>query len=431
MNVKVEDAGPCRKLLYVSAPAEAVAPEYQRVVKAIAGVAETPGFRPGRAPLSVVEKRYQRSIREETRDRLVPQLYREALKQEGIVPVAVVDMSEPVLDKDRGIEFRITVDVPPEFSLPKYKKIPVPAEKVEVTELQEKTAYRRILEGFARFESVEGRSVREGDLVQVDFTGEVEGRPMREMVPDRAGIAEGHDFWVMCGGPEYIPGFAKQLEGASGGESRTLTVKFPEDYRERELAGKEATYSVRVKAVREKIMPTEDAEFFKQLGVESADALKARIRGDLESAARRETRSRQHDAIAKYLLEKTALDVPQTVVDQERDLMVQNIVRRIVSEGGTRQQVQEQRDSILSAATQTSLDRVKVSYILARIAEQEKVEVTDAEVEERIQAMAERHGMAPERLKAELEKRNSLENLRSEIRSEKTLDVLLENAKVE
>ena len=136
MKVVIEDAGPCRKILRVSAPAEVVRPVYEEVLGGYARVAKIDGFRPGRAPLNVTERFYSKAIAQETKDRLVPRLYRDALKQEGLTPVAIVSVGDVILNKDTGITFKVTVDVPPDFKLPKYHKIALKANPVEITDAQ-------------------------------------------------------------------------------------------------------------------------------------------------------------------------------------------------------------------------------------------------------------------------------------------------------
>jgi len=430
MNVTLEDGGPCRKVLHISAPAESVRPEYQKVVAEIGTVAKVDGFRVGKAPLAFVERRYAKTIAEETRERLVPRLYREALKQENLTPVSIVSVGEVKLGREQGISFRVVVDIPPEFSLPRYQKIPLQANPAEVSDQAVDEAYGRILDRFARFEETAAHPVREGDLALIDYRGECDGKPVSDLGADAAAVGEGKDFWVMAGLPEFLPGFAKGLIGAAAGETRTLPVAFPADFRVPSLAGKSASYAVQVKAIREKVRPPADPEFLKRFDVESEDALRAKVRRQLAEAAERSEKERQKSDIIKYLLDNTQFDLPQTVVDEETDLAIRGMVRRIVMDGGTREQVREMRESIVNAATRSAAERVKVSYILSRIASEEKIDVADGEADRRIDAMAKEYGMPPEKMRAELEKRNGMESLKSDIRAEKTLDVLLGSAKV-
>lgn len=430
MKVTLEDGGPCRKVIHIHAPAETVHPEYDKVVAEFAKVARVDGFRVGKAPQAIVARNFTRAIAEETRERLIPRLYRDALKQEAITPVSIVSVDNVALSPNEGLRFKVVVDIPPEFKLPKYRKVPLKENPVEVTDSAVDEAYKRLMDRFARFEEVADRPAREGDLVMVDYRGECEGKPLAEVAPEAAGLGEGKDFWVMLGEPEFLPGFVKGLQGAAIGETRAIKVEFPAGFRVSSMQGKTADYTVQIKAIREKIAPVVDAEFFKRFEVDSDAALKAKLRQQLIEAAEQTEKNRQKSDLVKFLLENTELDVPQSVVDEETDLTIRSTVRRIAMEGGSREQIREMRESIVSSAARTATERVKVSYILSRIADEEKIEVAEAEMDERVEAMAKDYGMTPEKMRAELEKRNGMEALKSDLRAEKTLDTILASARV-
>lgn len=430
MKVQVEDAGPCRKVLHIETPPEAVRDDYQSVVKLYASKARVKGFRQGKAPEDVVEQRYKKSIVEDSKERIVPRLYRQALEQASITPVSVIQVSDVDLDRDQGARFDVTVDVAPEFKMPRYKRISLKRQSTEVTEAQVDEGMERLLNAYARYEDVSGRPVRADDMVMIDYSGVCEGRPAGELATDCSGLGEGKDFWTVAGEPELLPGFATALQGLSIGEEKDIEVTFPRDYHVQAAAGKKAVYHVTVKGIRERIKPDMDEEFLKRFEVDSEEALREKVRKDLEARAEAEETRRLKNEIAKYLLAKTKFDLPASVVEQETKVAVQNMVRQSQMEGATREQIEAQRDSIVQAATATSQERVKLSFILARIAEEEKVEVTQEAVDRRVETMAQSYRMKPEELRERLEKRNGLENLRSEMRSEKTLDVLLEQAKI-
>jgi trigger factor len=430
MKVMKEDAGPCRKNLLVSVPAEEVSPEYAMVVEGFAKASRIAGFRPGKAPTAVVERHYERAIVQETKERLVPRLYRAALKQEAINAVAIVGVGDVVLNKDTGLSFKMIVDVPPEFKLPKYHKISVKGESAGITDEQADQAFERFLQAYSRYEDVAARPVRETDLVQVDYRGECGGQPVAALAPDAAGLGEGADFWIMVGGQELVPGLSKGLLGAAVGERRAVPVAFPADFGVPALAGRDAVYTVQVKGIRERVPPALDAEFLKRFEADSEAALRAKIRTRLAAEAELAARNRMKGQIVRFLIEETKLDIPQSVVEEETGLTIRGMVQRIAAEGGTREQIIEKRDAIYNTALASAQERVKMAYILSRIADEEKLAVEDGEVDARIQRMAADFGMPPEKMRAELEKRNGIEGLRSEIRAEKTLDFLLEHARI-
>ena len=429
MKVRIEDGGPCRKLMHVDVPPQDVAPEYGNVLKEYAKFGRVAGFRPGKAPAPVVERHYAKAIMEETRDRLVPRFYREALKENRVDAVAIVDVQDVKLDKAKGLTFRVTVDVAPEFKLPKYKKFAVKENPVEVADKDVDAAFGRLLDGYARFEDVSNRAVGDGDLVQIDYKGRCDGKTVTEMTPDNAGLGEGADFWTLCGDREFLPGLNKGLIGAAINDRREIKVVFPADYHVKAVAGREAAYEVLIKAIRQKILPEINAEFLKPFEVDSREALRERIRKDMIEHAEKAEKDRRKDEIATFLLKETEFDVPTSIVEQETNLAVRSMVQRIARQGATREQIVERRDDIVNAASKTSKERVKLSYILNRIAAEEKVEVSDGEVESRVESLAKYYEMPKDKFKAELDKRNGVEGLRSDIRSEKTMDFLLEQVK--
>jgi trigger factor len=253
---------------------------------------------------------------------------------------------------------------------------------------------------------------------------------MTELDLGETGLAEGKDFLVLLGGKELLPGLTAGLVGAGLGESREIEISFPEDHQSAAIAGKTALYKIEVKGIRGKIVPDFDEEILKELEVDSESALREKVRAQLVDAAQREERERLRNEIGKFLLDKTDFDLPQSIVDQETNLAAQHMVRRIAGQGATRAQIAEQQQSILTAAEQSSKDRVKLSYILSRIADEEGISVADDEINERIETMASHYGMPPEHMRAELEKRNAIEHMKSDLRGEKTVDLLLEHAKI-
>jgi trigger factor len=415
--------------MHVEVPPEGVAPEYENVLQEYVKYGRVPGFRPGKAPAKVVERHYAKGIADETKDRMVPKAYREALKENRVDAVAVVDVQDVKMEKTQGLTFRVTLDVAPEFKLPKYKKIPLKENPVQVEDKEVDAAFKRLLDGYARFEDTADRPVKDGDLVRVDYKGQCDGKTVAEMTPDSAGLGEGKDFWVLCGDREFLPGFNAGLLGGATNEQREIKIRFPADYHVKAVAGKEATYTVLIKAIRQKILPEINAEFLKQFEVDSEATLRDRIKKDMLAHAEKSEKDRQKDEIAAFLLKETEFDLPSSVVEQETNLAVRSMVQRFARQGASREQIVERQDDIVNAASKSSKDRVKLSYILSRIASEEKQEVQDSEVDARVELLAKHYDMPVEKFKEELEKRNGMEGLRSDIRQEKTMDFLLEHAK--
>jgi trigger factor len=430
MNIQIEDIGPCRKTVRVEVPAEQVNSEYEQVLGEFVREARIPGFRPGRAPREVVSRRFAQDIQKEVKDRLVPAGYREAVQQHHLHVVEVLAVDDVSFVAGAPMSFKLTLDVSPDFTLPAYKSIPLQKKKQEVTDEAVETVVRDILDRAATWEDVTGRPVQSGDLAMVDYEGVVEGKPVTDLAPKMEMLGKVSDQLIPAQPESIIPGLGQALVGMSAGERKQVPVDFPADYLEKALAGKKADYFVTVKGVREKKLPALDAEFVKKLGMESEAALRDQIRKDLAAAQGQQEHARLRGEIVKHLLEKTTLDLPASVVDRETRDAVYDIVSTHRARGVSQEAIEERKDEVFQTAARTAQERVKLRYILHRIAEEEKIEATDEDLAGRLTELARRYRASPEEIRAELEKKGSLDDVRFEVRLNKTLDFLLAQAQV-
>lgn len=430
MKVGVENKGPCRKLIAVEVPADAVNSGYNEILQMYKKAAKIPGFRKGKAPESIVEKTYTKEINEDVKERLLPSFYRQAINDKGIKPVAVVEINNVDFNKKKGLSFSVTVDVAPEFKLAKYKKIALKGESIDVTETDVNEAVGRLRESFSRFEDVHGRTVRSGDLVLIDYTGTIDGQPVGGLAPEASGLGGAKDFWALMDKPEFLPGFIDGVIGMDVGEKKELDVHFPDDYRVTQVAGKNAVYIVILKGIREKVLPELNEALFKKLEVDSEEALRRRIRDDIQKAKEQAEKSRLKNEISRVLLDKISCDLPESIVEQEVQMTVRSTVQNMIMQGMTRDRLNAQSEDLIKKAREVSAERVRLSYILNRIGDEEGIEVSDTELEKSIGAMAIRYGISPAQLRAEMEKNDRIEGLLEEIRANKTLDTILEYAKI-
>ncbi len=429
MKIKVEKAGPCRKTLRVELPAEQVTAERVRVVEAWCRAAALPGFRKGKAPASLVEGHYAKDIEEEIKERLIATTYKDALQQEKLAPIAIMDL-DVQLAKDQTMTYKITLDVPPEFKLPKYKGLALKAVVLEVSDEQVQQRFEALLDQLAKYEPVTDRPVRKGDLAQIDYTATYQGRPLAELDKQAAAIGQAKDFWVMADANAFLPGFDTGLLELTPGQHKEIKVTFPEDFKLKTLAGRSALYQVNLKAIREKKPPQLGEALFKELQVDSEAGLRAKLREALEEETRTRVQEELKDQACRLLLSKTALDLPASIVQEETQTMFASLVRSSLMRGMTQEQVAGQRDQLFGQATQSAADKVKLGYILHRIAEEEGIEASDSEIDAELQRLALRYQTSPEELRKVLTEKNELEAIDRQIRMHKTLDMILENAKI-
>ncbi len=435
IQVTMENAGPCRKTLTIVVPASEVDGQYQKLLGLYSRGARIPGFRPGKAPAALVERHYGKDMKSELKDYLLAFGYRKALEQEKIKPVATIDVTDesPVL-AGAPFSYKVTIDLPPAFELPAYNGIPIQAEKSDVTDAQVEESIGQYRERMARFNEVKDRPVKAGDIVKIDYQGSLGEKTVEETAPAAAGLGKGTDFWLRtdeAGDADFLPGAAQAVAGMAAGETKEIPVAFPAEYHVKELGGQNALYTVTVKEIREKVMPEMDEEFFKMAGATNLEEFKARIRENLQRAAERNEEARRQDAAARHLLEQAKIEeLPQAEVASETQQIVMNIVRENTMRGVSSDVIKDQRDSIMSAATRSSEERVKLSYILERIADAEKLELPEADLTTHIAMLAARRRQAPEKLREELEKDGRLDSLKRDLRNEKALAFVVKHAVV-
>ncbi len=430
MNVTIEDAGTCRKTLQIEWSAERVDSEYAKSLKEYASVARIKGFRPGKAPVKMVENRYAKNILEDIRDRLVAEGYQGALKEHGVEVVHIIDLKEPTAEPGTPLSFSVTVEVAPEFDLPAYEGVKLKRNAIEVDEAKVDETIQGIADQFASFDEVDGRSVEKGDLVQIDYEGVVDGQSIEDLGEDAKGLGKRDDFWVRADENAFLPEFADGLVGLDVGAKHQILVDFPSDFAASSLAGKKATYFVTVKGIRSKVVPPIDAAFFERLGVENEEDLRAKIRADLEESAQQRETGRLRNELVDQLLKGVECDLPETVVSGEARGIIQDILRDNSSRGVSEEQLIEKKDEIVEMANRNAEGRVKAQFVLDRIAEKENITVSASQLNSHIDLLARRYGMKPDEFRQELKKREAMPGIEKELRRSMTIDYLMEKADI-
>jgi trigger factor len=431
MNVRVEAPSPCRRKIHIEVPIEKVRAMFDEVTSQYAAFATVPGFRPGRAPKDLVRMRYRKDIASDVKERLMPEAYKAAIKQENLTTVSVLDVSEKEIDESRPFEFSVTVDVAPDFALPSYKGIPLHRREPRVEESEVENVLLKVRQNAASYTDIAGRPVQPGDFVQIDYDGVCEGRPIQELVPKAVELGSARDFWMLLDEKTCVlPGFVKGLCGASIGERREIAVDFPADFAESALAGRTALYFVTVKAIREPKVPELDAEFCKSHGMESPDDFRKRVREDLLRLKEMEENRRLKSQIIRHLLDNTSCDLPESMLQEEARLTVHDLVQEYKRQGATPDDLQAQKDDLIETATRTAVEKVKLKFILRRIAEEEQIKVEEREVDDHISQLARSWRIPVNRLRADLEKNNSMDDVREGILQRKVIDFLLNMAAI-
>ena len=431
MAVTIENTAPCRKKLRVEVDAERVAGTRAEILQEFRKFAAIPGFRPGKAPEPMVEKRYAGQIDEELRKRLIPESYRETLSEQKLRVVGYPQIESVDYQPGRPLVYTAAVDTAPEFALPDYKAIPVKKKIVAVKDEEIDKTIDSLREQQADFVAVEGRAIQTGDFAVINYTGVVDGKPISELVTDAKELGEKKDFWLLISADSFLPGFCDQLIGANVGEKRQVLIDFPTDFPQKTLAGRKATFFVDVVAIKEKKLPEANDDFAKKIGLENVEKLKDAVRKSLITEAESQQDAELRRQIADYLLGKVEFELPESLVQQETRSIIYEVVRENSMRGATKEQLEEKKNEIYGFAAQNAKGRLRTSFILEAIAEAEQIKVEEAEVEQRIAQLAQRARITPEKLKAQLAEKNGFGEIEEQILVGKTLDFLVANAKIE
>ena len=393
MNVTVEQLAPCKKLMRVEIEAQKVDEAFEEMTKDFRREAKLPGFRPGKAPREMVLRLYEKEILDETKRKLISDAYRKAVEEQKLDVLGHPDIEEIQFSRGQPLQFAATVETAPEFELPEYKGLPIRREARSVSEEDVERALNLLRDQRANFQVVE-RPLASGDIAVVNYTGTCEGKPIIEIAPTAKGLTEQKGFWVEAKPGSFIPGFADQLMGAKAGDKRTVTVDYPADFVTRQLASKKGTYEVEVVEVREKILPAVDEALAKAYGAESLEKLIAGVRRDLENELKYKQEKSTRNDLVRALLGRVNFELPESAVAQETRNVVYDLVRENAQRGVPREVIEKQKEQIYSAATYNAKERVKVQFLLQKIAEKEDIKVSQEEIGRRVTHLA---GAVPDR----------------------------------
>ncbi len=430
MNVTVEEIGPCKRVLHIEADIDTVNGAFDAATRHYRKNVRLPGFRPGKAPAKMIEQQFADGIKEDAKRRLLNDSYGQALKEHNLRPTSRPDIEEGELSRDAVYKYTVTVEIEPEFELPEYKGIPVRIEKSQVTDADVEKAIDVLREQKAAFEDVD-REVTSGDYVVVNYTGACEGKPITDHNPTAKGLTKQENYWLEVRSDHFIPGFTDQLLGAKKGDHRTVKVDFPADFVIKEVSGKPAVYEVDLLEVKERKLPALDEAFAQSYKASSVAELRQGVTKDLENQ-KVENRSRAvREHLVANLLSRVAIELPETMVEEETRNVVYDIVKSNAERGIPKEALDEQQEQIAAVASNSAQERLKVRFLLERIAEAEEVQVTNEEMTHRVLQMAASYKIKPEKFVKQLREKNALGEIRSQIASAKVMDMLEKNANIE
>lgn len=433
MKVEVENQPQGLSMLRIELPPAEVRKEWDSIANNYSRYARIPGYRPGKAPRQVVEKKFRKEIQDELTQKLVSKSYHQAIADKQLRVISLNDLSEVEFGEDRSMRFRATVVTAPEFELPDYKNIPVQLPAMEVKEAEIDAALERIRDQSADFVDVTDRPLAMEDFAVIDFAGAIDGVPISDIVPEASkNLHGGKKFWLRLAPDNFLPQFCEQIAGSTAGEMRSVQVQFPGDFAVAELAGKKADYAVTVLEIKRKVLPPLDDAFAAKLMPEKTLAdLRHTIEHNLEHEKEQEVERVKEAQIVKYLHERISFDLPPSLLTNETRRALNELVHRNRERGVPDDMLKTKEKELIEGAGSLAAHRLKTNFILHRIAEQEKIEVTRAEIDERIREQAAHYNVSVEKMRKELEEHDRVNGLAEELLLGKTLDFLKANVTVE
>ncbi|ENH95770.1 trigger factor [Gracilibacillus halophilus YIM-C55.5] len=401
---------------------EALDEAFKKVVKQV----EVPGFRKGKMPRGLFEKRFGvESLYQDAVDLILPTEYTNAVDETGIEPVDQPEVDIEQIEKGKNLIFTAKVTVKPEVTLGDYKGLEVEEEDTTVTDEDVEEELKQQQEQQAELVVKEEGEIEEGDTAVIDFEGFVDGEAFE------GGQAENHSLEIGSG--SFIPGFEEQLVGKKAGEETEVDITFPEEYHAEHLAGKDATFKVKIHEVKGKELPELDDEFAKDVDdeVETLDELKDKTKKRLEDQKQTDAENNKRESLIDQATENTEVDIPDAMVDSELDRMLQEFEQRLQMQGMTLDMYYQfsgqDENALKEQMREDAGKRVKTNLVLEAIASEESIEVTDEDVDQELENMASAYSMEVDQIKQALGGNTAA--LQDDIKFKKAIDVLVDNSK--
>ena len=412
----------CRRELELEIPAEEVSKATDKVAKELMRVARVPGFRPGKAPITLIKKRFAEEIKGEVLQTLVPEKVEKAVAEQKLTPV-----SQPQVDKldyadGQAVKFRAVFEVLPEFEVANYKNLEIEMPPMDITDEDVNKALDETRERAATFAPVEGRAVENGDYVQLKLMGTPEGggEPLQ---------ADN----VMChvGAEETMEPFNENLRGANVGDHKEFVVEYPKDYPDPKLADKKFHYAADVLGIKTKKLPELNDDFAKDVSdAASVGELKKKIRESLEHERDHRQKDLQREKIIAELVKLNEFPVPESLVEHQMDARLERVVRSLAQQGVDPRAVNVDWVTLRNRQAERAKDDVKAELIVDKIASAENIDATEEDVTHELEHAASHSNESVDAIRARLTKQGALDRMKAKLRSDKTLDWLAQNAKI-
>jgi trigger factor len=411
-----------KREISVEIPAEEVARETETIIQKYQKVARLPGFRTGHVPASIIRQRFKEDLKSDVVEALVPRYFRKEAEKLGMIPVSQPRVTDLHIHDGEPLRFKASFDVMPDIVVAGYKELRADHPEIVVVDEEVEAALNNVREQHATFTSVEGRPLAEGDFAQ----SSMDGKPKNNDDDRTAQPVHMDEVLIEIGGKNTVPEFTQNLTGANGGEEREFEVSYPADASDKRLAGKTFVYTVKIQAIKQKNLPELTDEFAKELGeFSSLDQVRKQIRENMLAERKHAAEHEAKNKLVAELVKRNDFEVPDSLVDRQIDLRLERGLRALAAQGMKMEDMKKMDLPRLRAGQHDqAVQDVKSSLLLERIADLEKIEVGEDELNHELEALAAQSKQTPEAVRARLTQDGGLDRIRNRIRSEKTLEFL-------
>ena len=430
LNITVTDQEQCRKQLRLEIPSQTVRDKTDQIAGEFARQVNVPGFRRGHVPKSVVKTRFRKELRDEMLSQLLPVSLGDAIREKELKVIGEPAVEDLKFGDDESIDVTFNVEVAPEFTLSNYKGIALARHEHKVGDEDVDNAIERLRQGQAQMVPVEDRPSEAGEIVTVNLTGRVDNADA-EATESPEDIKQ-DDLNIELGADGVLKEFTEALTGVQAGDQRTFSVTYPADYKPEKFAGRTVNYTAEVTAVRAKELPELDDDFARTVSEEfkTVDELRADIRTRLERDVAQKSEGELRNSAVEALVDRNRFDVPEYVVEKQIDSRMKSMFREMSSQGMDPRMLKIDWEGVRDGQRERAERDVRASFILDRIAETEKIEVTDEELSREIQQFAESVGQTEEVLRARLTKDGRVDSIAEQVRHRKALDLVITSAEI-
>ena len=420
MTVEIVEVSSCKRSLAVEVSQQEVEQEVDKLAREYSRNAKLPGFRPGKVPLNIIRQRFGNDLLKDATQSIIERCWKDALTEHNLLPLAQPVVKDVENKPGSPLKFTVSFEIRPPLEVKDYTGVPATLPSAEVTDESVNQTLDSMREQQAQFVPVEGEA-RDGLYVTLTVDGQFEGesKPTHE-----------DDITLIIGHPQTNTDFSENLRGARVGETKTFDVNYPEDYHRKNFAGKKVNYTVIVKDIKEKQLPELNDDFSKDIGADSLEALKTKVRDDLVTQAKQNAEKKAREALLDTIVGRQTVEVPEYMVEEELEAHARRLASNLAYQGIDINQTKIDWKKVLEAERPAAEQSVRRALFLDAIARQEHIEVTTEEVDVELQKWSEGTSKSAAALRAQLEKEDRIQSLEQHLRQNKALDFIYRNANI-